>query len=183
METSLTPIFTDITVISVTMSERASMSKNLSSLYRKGKCEDGFTLVEILVVMVIMGIISAIAIPVFISQRKNSVDDAIRTDMKNIIQTIDSVRANNPNAGYLAYRNGKVCTGSVDYPSTCPETAPAPVTTSGSNFIVSGGGSRTAGSNGEYFVAGWHPKANKYSSSNTRLYYSSIEKEFKDCPC
>lgn len=103
--------------------------------------------------------------------------------MKNIIQTVDSVRSNNPNAGYLVYRNGKVCAGVLEYPSTCPATAPAPVTTSGSNFIVSGGGSRTDTANGEYYVAGWNPKGNKYSTSNTRLYYSSIEKKFKDCPC
>lgn len=159
------------------------MSSKLSSIYRQGTREDGFTLVEILVVMLIMGILSAIAIPVFLSQRKNAVDDAIRTDLKNIIQTVNSVRSNNPNAEYLVYRAGKVCTGAVDYPTTCPATAPAPVTTSGANFVISGGGGRSGTANGEYFVSGWHPDGNKYSSSDKRLLYSSVNKEFEDCPC
>lgn len=155
------------------------MHRRLTSIYRPKDHEDGFTLVEILVVMLIMGILSAIAIPVFLSQRKNAVDDAIRSDMKNIIQTIDSVRSNNPNARYLVYRSGKVCAGANAYPTSCSDTAPAPVTSSGATFVVSGGG----GGNGEYYVAGYHANANKYTTSNTRLFYSSSTKEFKECPC
>lgn len=166
-------------VIPVTNPERVPMPRRLTAIAHRKNHEDGFTLVEILVVMLIMGILSAIAIPVFLSQRKNAVDDAIRSDMKNIVQTIDSVRSNNPNARFLVYRAGKVCAGSTAYPSSCSATSPAPVTSSGATFVVSGG----SGSSGEYYVSGYHAGANKYTTSNTRLFYSSVTKEFKECPC
>jgi type IV pilus assembly protein PilA len=45
--------------------------------------EGGFTLIELLVVIIIIGILSAIAIPVFLNQRKKGYDAAAKSDLRN----------------------------------------------------------------------------------------------------
>jgi type IV pilus assembly protein PilA len=50
--------------------------------------DQGFTLIELLVVIVIIGILAAIAIPVFLNQRKKGVDASLKSDLKNAATSV-----------------------------------------------------------------------------------------------
>src|ERR1700704_2626471 len=46
--------------------------------------EGGFTLIELLVVIIIIGILAAIAIPVFLNQRKKGYEASMKSDLRTV---------------------------------------------------------------------------------------------------
>ena len=58
--------------------------------------DQGFTLVELLVVIIIIGILAAIAIPVYLDQQKRAKDSAVKSDLGNAKIAISSYLASNP---------------------------------------------------------------------------------------
>jgi type IV pilus assembly protein PilA len=60
-----------------------------------GEREKGFTLIELLVVVIIIGILAAIAVPVFLNQRKSAWNSSVQSDVKNASLVVETASTEN----------------------------------------------------------------------------------------
>ena len=103
-----------------------------------GKRDQGFTLIELLVVIIIIGILAAIAIPVFLNQRKKAADAALKSNVTSLAKVMETWMVDNPFA--------------VDTPLEDQIIAAGFKKTPGDRLIIA-----TNGKTGGYCIAGYNP--------------------------
>jgi prepilin-type N-terminal cleavage/methylation domain-containing protein len=143
--------------------------------------EEGFTLIELLVVIVIIGILSAISLPIFLNQQKQAIRAGMKSDVRNLVTSVNTYLVKNPVANNLAYRfdasgpSGALSTV-AGFPNVTPSDASTILGIRKTSLSSSGAGSwdgfyafaasYNASDNSSYYYYEYNSTTGKYSEQN-----------------
>lgn len=65
------------------------------------KKQEGFAFVELVIIMVIIAVLAAVAIPIYLNQRRSGYESAVKSDLKNAATALEAWSADR-NSGFAA---------------------------------------------------------------------------------
>lgn len=143
--------------------------------------DSGFSLIELMVVIGIMGIIAAIAVPIFLNNQKSANDNSVRSDMQVIAQGLRSISLQHPTAPRYVFKpltdtSGQIYLDLNENGTYDEESEPGKVVsrTKGNIFYVS----TTAP--GKFVIYGWNPEGRHYSAQDSAAKWESMTGGFAE---
>jgi type IV pilus assembly protein PilA len=114
--------------------------------------EGGFSLIEVLVVMLILGVLAAIALPAFLGQQEKSEDADAKSNVRNLVSLVDSCYTNKDD--YSLCSDETELGGNIGIPyGPAPGQAEVTASTQNTFTVTATSKSKSGGANNTFSIA------------------------------